>query len=144
MTKDDKATRPIVTGGGVRAPDPAGITTRPRRTGSEPRCAQLKIVKGPGMGAEHKLFIGTNAVGRKANFAVNDIMLDHGDDAISQTQHCAIECDPTRRSAVIYDVGGQNPVHVGGKLVVGHQPLRPGDLITVGATELQFDWIPTR
>ena len=140
--EDAAATRQLGSDARGRLPDASAIATRPRRKGTERKFARLVVVDGPGIGKQHGLFAGTNSIGRASETDLNDVGLDHGDDGISSHQHFAIDCNPSGRTAVAYDIGGKNPVHVNGHLVIGERKLSVGDVIALGITALRFDWDP--
>jgi pSer/pThr/pTyr-binding forkhead associated (FHA) protein len=123
-----------------RSPRPFEAATRMIRSPSTPTFATLTITGGPGAGSAYGLFAGTNSIGRTNNPSINDVGIDHGDGAISISQHCVIDCDIRKKAARLIDVGSTNPIYVNGELVVGIAELAVGDRIGVGETELTFAW----
>jgi ABC transport system ATP-binding/permease protein len=89
----------------------------------------LHVRSGPSTGAIHPI-LGSATVGRSTNA---DIVLP--DEAVSRT-HAAFRVDG--QTVVVEDLGSSNGTLVNGDPIDSPCRLAPGDLVTVGSTELEL------
>ncbi len=102
-------------------PPPRHLTLRPR----------LRCVAGPHMGRVVFLGQGTATIGREE---ANDVVLF---DALVSRQHARVTVEEGR--AWIEDLGGRNPLAINGAPPPdGPVGLRHGDLVSLGATVMEF------
>lgn len=98
--------------------------------------ARLTVLTDPGKGQVRNVFAGPNAVGRDPS---NRIALDIGDGAISRIQHVLITADAKSGEFKIFDGGKANPIYINGAMVDGERPLKPGDVIRIGNTQMKLE-----
>ncbi len=148
---DDDVTRAAIPGGRASAdgakPRAGRITvepasgghgprvTYPADTASQPVCAVLLIVKGPGIGMALPLSYGRTLVGRGGD---SRLQLNLGDDQLSG-MHFIISFDETDGSFDIREAdAATNHTYVNGARVRSAALLAAGDVIKAGATEFRF------
>jgi hypothetical protein len=98
--------------------------------------AKLTVLTDPGKGEVRKVYAGPNAVGRDPS---NRIALDIGDGTISRIQHVLITADAKSGEFKIFDGGKANPIFINGAMVDGERPLKLGDVIRIGNTQVKLD-----
>jgi pSer/pThr/pTyr-binding forkhead associated (FHA) protein len=94
----------------------------------------LIVQKGTSVGREFRLHEITT-IGRRGD---NDIVLD---DATVSRSHAKIRLQDD--TFVIADMGAANPTKVNGQ-EIGRQPLRDGDEVEIGKTQLVFKQIQSK
>ena len=149
--EDDDVTRAAIPGGraaeGGAKPKAGRITiepgsgghgprvTYPVDTASQPVCAVLLIVKGPGLGVAVPLSYGRTLVGRGGDAR---LQLNLGDDQLSG-MHFIVSFDETDGSFDIREAdAATNHTYVNGARVRSAAVLGSGDVIKAGATEFRF------
>lgn len=95
----------------------------------------LAVTRGPGRGATFTLHSGVSTIGRGAD---QTVQLDFGDTAISRAQHAAIAYDPEDHSFYVGHGGKANLVRLNNRPVLATEPLKTGDSLRIGETELRF------
>ncbi len=121
----------IEAGGGDRGPR----ITFPFETASQPVCAVLLIVKGPGLGICVPLSYGRSLVGRDKSARVQ---LNIGDDQLSGL-HFIVSYEETDGSFDIKEAdAATNQTYVNGQRVRASVVLSAGDVIRAGGTEFRF------
>lgn len=147
----DDVTRAAVPGGARSAGGPAPKAGRiviekgdagrgpritfPADTASQPVCAVMLIVKGPGLGVCLPLSYGRTSVGRGADAR---LQLNIGDDQLSG-MHFIVAFDETDASFDVREAdAATNHTYVNGARVRAATVLAAGDVIRAGATEFRF------
>lgn len=102
----------------------------------DPPVGWLVLVEGPGKGSVATLGLGVNAVGRERG--ANRVVVDHGDDMISRTNHGAIVYDDRNRKFWIRHGNGTNLTYVDDEPVLEARILEPLTHIRMGRTVLRF------
>ncbi|WP_010185685.1 FHA domain-containing protein [Sphingomonas sp. PAMC 26605] len=95
----------------------------------------LVVTEGPGLGRSIELGYGMNIVGRGAS---NRVVLDFGDEQISQDDHFRIAYDGTHRRFHLVPGRGTNLVYVAGAPLLSPLDLADRAELAVGATKLRF------
>jgi hypothetical protein len=148
---DDDVTRAAIPGGraaeGGAKPKAGRITiepgsgghgpriTYPVDTASQPVCAVLLIVKGPGLGVAVPISYGRTLVGRGGDAR---LQLNLGDDQLSG-MHFIVSFDEADGSFDIREAdAATNHTYVNGARVRSAAVLGAGDVIKAGATEFRF------
>jgi hypothetical protein len=109
--------------------------TFPADTASQPVCAVMLIVKGPGLGICLPLSYGRSSVGRGADAR---LQLNIGDDQLSGL-HFIVSFDETDSSFDVREAdAATNHTYVNGARVRAATVLAAGDTIRAGATEFRF------
>jgi len=109
--------------------------TFPAQTASQPVCAVMLIVKGPGLGMCVPLSYGRSAVGRDKSARVQ---LNIGDDQLSGL-HFIVSYDDADGSFDVKEAdAATNHTYVNGARVRSSVVLGAGDVIRAGATEFRF------
>lgn len=93
------------------------------------------IVDGPGKGEAFTLLTGLSQIGRGAD---QTIQLDYGDGSISRNNHAAIAYDAAQREFLFGHGGKSNIVRLNDVPVLSTEPLKNGDVISIGETKLRF------
>jgi len=114
-------------------PEPAA----PPNDGGEldPVVGWLVVLAGPGRGNARRLGYGQNSIGRDKSERVS---LDFGDASISRSKHAFVLYEPRKRQYFVRPGDGANLAYLNGELLAESQPLKPADIIEVGATKLRF------
>jgi hypothetical protein len=120
---------PPVGDGAAGAPVAAAAPVRGPVTG------WLVVTEGPGTGRSVELGYGMNIVGRGA---ANRIVLDFGDEQISQDDHFRIAYDGAHRRFHLVPGRGTNLVYVAGAPLLSPVDLPDRAELAVGATRLRF------
>ncbi|HEY8004302.1 MAG TPA: FHA domain-containing protein [Phenylobacterium sp.] len=121
----------IEKGDGSRGPR----ITFPADTASQPVCAVMLIVKGPGLGMCLPLSYGRSSVGRGADAR---LQLNIGDDQLSG-MHFIVAFDETDGSFDVREAdAATNHTYVNGARVRAATVLAAGDVIRAGGTEFRF------
>jgi hypothetical protein len=118
--------------GGEAAASAAPGTETPA---SGPLVGWLVVLDGPGAGRSLQLGYGMNIIGRGGR---NRIVLDFGDQQISEEDHFRIAYDRENRKFHLVPGRGTNLVYVGGAPLLTPVELPAGQDIRVGATLLRF------
>jgi phosphoserine phosphatase RsbU/P len=93
----------------------------------------LKIIQGPNQGLSYSFSRGRKlSIGREVN---NWLCLN--DPRVSRV-HCQIEW--TGDQVLIHEPGSPGRSWINGALVHSPHELQPGDILTVGETQLEFKW----
>ena len=100
----------------------------------EPVVGWLIVIKGEGMGSDHRIVSGMNSIGRNIE---NKIVLDYGDNTIS-SNHAIIIYDYKNNIFFFQHGGGTNLSYVNDSVVLQPIELKSGDIIGLGHTELRF------
>jgi hypothetical protein len=109
--------------------------TFPAETASQPVCAVLLVVKGPGLGICLPLSYGRSSVGRSAEAR---LQLNIGDDQLSGL-HFIVAFDEADGSFDVREAdAATNHTYVNGTRVRAATVLAAGDTIRAGATEFRF------
>ncbi|MGB7433492.1 MAG: FHA domain-containing protein [Ahrensia sp.] len=95
----------------------------------------LVVVNGPGRGCSREIYYGMNSVGRSPD---ERISIDFGDTSISREAHAYIVYDEKQADFYIQHGGKSNLVRLNGSPVLAPQPLKHGDRIEMGKSELLF------
>ncbi len=95
----------------------------------------IVVTKGEGRGESIPLFAGMSQIGRGEDQAVQ---LDFGDNSISRTNHAAIVYDPDSKEFLLGHGGKSNIVRLNDTPLISNEPLKTGDVIRIGETELRF------
>ncbi len=95
----------------------------------------LVIVDGPGRGVSIELGYGMNIVGRGGK---NRIVLDFGDDRISEDDHFRIAYDAKNRKFHLLPGRGTNLLYIAGDPLLSPQLLTSATDFKVGDTSLRF------
>lgn len=95
----------------------------------------LVVVDGPGKGCSREIYYGMNSVGRSPD---ERISLDFGDTAISREAHAYIVYDEKQSDFYIQHGGKSNLVRLNGSPVLAPQPLKHGDMVEMGKSQLMF------
>ena len=98
--------------------------------------AKLTVLTDPGKGQVRNVFAGPNSVGRDPS---NRIALDIGDGTISRIQHILLTADAKSGEFKIFDGGKANPIYINGAMVDGERPVKIGDVIRIGNTQMKLD-----
>ncbi|KAB2847588.1 MAG: FHA domain-containing protein [Hyphomicrobiaceae bacterium] len=98
--------------------------------------AKLTILTDPGKGQTRSVYAGPNSLGRDPS---NRIPLDLGDGTISRIQHVLITADAKSGEFKIFDGGKANPIYINGAMVDGERPVKIGDIIRIGNTQLKLE-----
>jgi len=102
----------------------------------DPVVGWLVVVGGPGLGAYRPVFEGNNTVGRSAT---NRIVVDFGDESISNEEQAYVRYDSADRSFLfVPNLAKTNVVSVNEKRPTSAVKLSAMDLITMGRTQLVF------
>jgi serine/threonine-protein kinase len=99
-----------------------------------PPIFRLRVLAGPQAGTVYALNSSRATVGRSRD---NDFVLS-GERFLSRS-HFALNWSPERRTFVVIDFGSHAPVLINGEPLSGSRPLAPGDLLTIGSTQLVFE-----
>src|SRR4051794_10987504 len=91
----------------------------------------LQIVRGRSDVNTLKLIDGVNSIGR------HDECLIRIRSAQVSRRHCELYEDGQR--LMLRDLGSSNGTYVNGKRVLGQQPLKAGDVLTIGGVTLRVD-----
>jgi len=94
----------------------------------------LIIVKGEGIGTDHRIISGMNSIGRSLE---NKIVLDYGDNTISSS-HATIIYDYKNHIFFFQHGGGTNLSYINNSVILQPTELKNGDIIGLGNTELRF------
>lgn len=101
--------------------------------------AKLVVLRGQRVGAEYPVYEGRNVIGRFADKPVDiDLMIQEADGQVwSSRQHAAVLLDQGK--LVVEDLNSLNGTWVNGaRLHPGQQkPLKPNDVIQIGAVQLK-------
>jgi hypothetical protein len=109
--------------------------TFPQDTASQPVCAVLLIIRGPGQGICVPVSYGRSSVGRDKDARVQ---LAIGDDQLSG-MHFIVAFDDADGSFDVREAdAATNHTYVNGARIRGTTVLSAGDVIKAGATELRF------
>ena len=120
-----------------RGSDATVVQPRPAKGAmDDPPVGWLVVVEGPGMGSVVTLGLGVNSVGRE--HGANRVVVDHGDDMISRTNHGAIVYDDRNRKFWIRHGDGTNLTYVDDEPVLEARLLEPLTHIRMGRTVLRF------
>lgn len=120
-----------------RRSDATVVHPRPAKGAmDDPPVGWLVVVAGPGMGSVAALGLGVNSVGRE--HGANRVVVDHGDDMISRTNHGAIVYDDRNRKFWIRHGDGTNLTYVDDDPVLEARILEPLTHIRMGRTVLRF------
>lgn len=101
----------------------------------DPVVGWLVVIDGPGRGVSIPIGYGMNIVGRGRS---NRIVLDFGDDRISEDDHFRVAYDSEEREFHLIPGRGTNLLRVGGKPLLAAQSLSSGTDIKVGDSMLRF------
>ena len=104
------------------------MTASPGRTGPAP--ATLVVLSGPGRGSRIDVPAGGLLFGRAAGSAGR-----LGDDPALSRWHARI--DLAGEGLAVEDLASTNGTFLNGQRVSGRLPVRPGDVVTLGASQLQ-------
>jgi membrane protein YdbS with pleckstrin-like domain len=104
------------------------MTASPGRTGPAP--ATLLVVSGPAQGSRIEVPAGGLLVGRAAGSAGR-----LGDDQALSRWHARL--DLAGEGLVVEDLASTNGTLLNGQRISGRQTVRPGDVVTIGASQLQ-------
>ena len=104
-----------------------------------PAIFSLRVLTGPYSGTVWPLKTARVTVGRSPQ---NDVDLPR-EKSLSRS-HFALNWSAERRTFVAIDFGAPVPVLINGEPLAGSQPLAPGDLLTIGSTELVFERSTTK
>lgn len=132
------------------APQPATAEVGPdTELATDPVVGWLVVVKGPGRGAFRPVGYQVNPIGRDPNASANRIILNFGDDTISNERHVSLIYDPESRAFYLERGDGMNLCHLNGR-PVGRDltEIPPNAKIKIGQTECvlipfcgaHFDW----
>lgn len=102
---------------------------------ADPPVGVLLILSGPGQGRLLAVGYGMNALGRDPG---SRIRLDFGDERISRAAHARLSYDPESGRFFLQHGGGANLTYLNGAPVLEPAPLRSGDRLRLGDTELLF------
>jgi pSer/pThr/pTyr-binding forkhead associated (FHA) protein len=94
----------------------------------------LRVLTGPHSGTVYALTSARVTVGRSAH---NDVVLTR-EPSLSRS-HFALNWSADRRTFVVVDFGANAPVLINGEPLASNRPLAPGDLLTIGSTQLVFE-----
>ena len=94
----------------------------------------LRVLTGPHAGAVCALNSARVTVGRSAH---NDVVLTR-EPSLSRS-HFALNWSGERRTFVVVDFGANAPVLINGEPLAGNRALTPGDVLTIGSTQLVFE-----
>jgi len=125
---------PRGTGTRIVAP-PIDATATGTQEARGPVTGWLVVTAGPGKGRSVELGYGMNIVGRGA---ANRVVLDFGDDQISQDDHFRIAYDGAHRRFHLLPGRGTNLVYVGGAPLLAPVDLDGASDLNVGGTNLRF------
>ncbi|HZP75593.1 MAG TPA: FHA domain-containing protein [Pseudolabrys sp.] len=103
--------------------------------GDDPVVGWLVIVEGPGRGRSCELGAGANSIGRDAS---QKICLDFGDQEIHREKHTVIVYDPRSRRFFLQPGEARNLTYLGDDVVLAPTPLKGGEIISIGRTQLRF------
>jgi hypothetical protein len=115
--------------------EPASAETSNDGGELDPVVGWLVVLEGPGRGNARRLGYGQNSLGRDKGERVS---LDFGDGSISRSKHCFVLYEPRKRQFYLRPGDGANLTYLNGDLLADARPLKPADLIEVGATKLRF------
>jgi ssDNA-binding Zn-finger/Zn-ribbon topoisomerase 1 len=99
----------------------------------DPVVGWLVCIKGPEKGRDYRLHHGRNFIGRSAKMDVSIFE----DDQISRDSHASVIYEP-RKGDFILAGGEGTAVTLNGQAVISPEKLKDGDVISIGATELEF------
>lgn len=102
-------------------------------TKKAPVTGWLVCINGDEKGNDYRLHSGKNFVGRSQRM---DIVLTD-DKSISREKHCSVLYDPKGNEFYV-TAENSNIVYLNGAIVTEASPLKKGDVIKVGETELKF------
>jgi len=91
----------------------------------------LQIVRGRSETNTLKLMDGVNSIGRH-----DDCLIRIRSAQVSR-RHCELYED--KGALMVKDLGSSNGTYVNGKRVLGQQPLKPGDVISIGGVTFRVD-----
>jgi pSer/pThr/pTyr-binding forkhead associated (FHA) protein len=91
----------------------------------------LQIVRGRGATNTLKLMDGVNSIGRH-----DDCLIRIRSTQVSR-RHCEVFED--KGKLMVKDLGSSNGTFVNGKRVLGQQPLKAGDVLSIGGVSLRVD-----
>ena len=94
----------------------------------------LRVLTGPHSGTVFSLNSARATVGRSAH---NDVVLTR-EPSLSRS-HFALNWSAERRTFVVIDFGANAPVLINGEPLASSRPLAPGDVLTIGSTQLVFE-----
>lgn len=102
-------------------------------TETSPVTGWLICMNGTERGRDYRLHAGKNFIGRSTSM---DVLLAE-DKTIARDKHCSVIYDPKGNEFYISGEGG-NMVYLNGQMLDSSTPLKEGDQITVGKTDLMF------
>ncbi len=105
-----------------------------RALGTEPVVGWVVCVEGVHFGEDFKIKSGRNFIGRSGNM---NICLS-GDKAISRERHAILTYDPKGNVFMIQPGDSSELCYLNGQLVLIPTPLKAGDRISLGESELMF------
>ena len=109
------------------------MTISPGRADLAP--ASLLVLSGPARGSRIEVPAGGLLFGRAAGIAGR-----LGDDQALSRWHARL--DLAGEGLVVEDLASSNGTFLNGRRISGRQPVRPGDVVTVGASQLQLQAPP--
>jgi hypothetical protein len=122
--------------GGTRLAAPvADASSSAGSSATGPVVGWLVVVEGPGRGRSLQLGYGMNIIGRGPG---NRVVLDFGDDQISQDDHFRIAYDRENRKFHLVPGRGTNLVYVNGTPLLSPMELRGNDDLKVGSSVIRF------
>lgn len=101
---------------------------------NDPVAGWLVIIKGPGRGAYRRLGYGMNVIGRLEG----RVALDFGDEEISRREHGVVDYDPRSKTWSVQHGKGVQHTYLDGKPVRAPMELQPGQIISMGKTDMMF------
>ncbi|MGI8971171.1 MAG: FHA domain-containing protein, partial [Dehalococcoidia bacterium] len=99
-----------------------------------PSIAELRVISGPSRGERYAIGAGGLIIGREED---SDVILD---DPLVSRHHVRVRRQ--QEAYVVEDLGSRNGTLFNGDRLLRATPLLPGDRLTVGASEFQFNLRP--
>lgn len=103
-------------------------------SGVEPVVGWLVVTKGKDVGADFRLKIGRNFIGRSQSM---DVVLKN-DKTVSRDKHSIVVYDPKSCSYIVQPGASKELCYLNDEVVLSPEKLKAYDVITVGETNLLF------